>query len=166
MTLDAPLVAAATLRRSRGIDPRLCTAADVTHQLQLAHVLLDGGFDGVATLGEALAGGDHGLGTVDRLDGELVIVDGEPWRVDWHGVAEIMPPETRTPFVVVSTLDSPRTVRLRDVARDGGHRGRRGPRRRPRRRGVRPPRGGLHLGPGAQRPAAGPSLPSLLRGLR
>lgn len=118
VTLDAPLVAAATLRRSRGIDPRLCPAADVTHQLQLAHVLLDGGFDGVATLGEALAGGDHGLGTVDRLDGELVIVDGEPWRVDWHGVAELMPPETRTPFVVVSTLDSPRTVRLRDVGRD------------------------------------------------
>ena len=29
-----------------------------------------------------------------------------------------MPPETRTPFVVVSTLDSPRTVRLRDVGRD------------------------------------------------
>lgn len=117
MTLDAPLVAAATLRRSRGIDPRLCAAADVTHQLQLAHVLLDGGFDGVATLREALAGGDHGLGTVDRLDGELVVVDGEPWRVDWQGVAEIMPLETRTPFVVVSTLDSPRTVRLRDVTR-------------------------------------------------
>jgi acetolactate decarboxylase len=119
VTLDAPLVAAATLRRSRGIDPRECTAADVTHQLQLAHVLLDGGFDGVATLAEALAGGDHGLGTVDRLDGELVIVDGEPWRVNWQGIAEIMPPETRTPFVVVSTLDSPRTARLRDVDRDG-----------------------------------------------
>jgi acetolactate decarboxylase len=117
VTLDAPLVAAATLRRSRGIDPRLCAAADVTHQLQLAHVLLDGGFDGVATLGEALAGGDHGLGTVDRLDGELVVVDGEPWRVDWRGAADIMPLDTRTPFVVVSTLDSPRTARLRDVTR-------------------------------------------------
>lgn len=119
MTLDAPLVAAATLRRSRGVDPRTCAAADVTHQLQLAHVLLDGGFDGVATLAEALAGGDHGLGTVDRLDGELVVVDGEPWRVNWHGTAELMPLETRTPFVVVSTLDSPRTVRLRDVDRGG-----------------------------------------------
>jgi acetolactate decarboxylase len=119
VTLDAPLVAAATLRRTHGIDPRQCDAADVTHQLQLAHVLLDGGFDGVATLAEALAGGDHGLGTVDRLDGELVVVDGEPWRVDWHGAAELMPLDTRTPFVVVSTLDSPTTVRLRDVDRAG-----------------------------------------------
>lgn len=118
MTMDAPLVAAATLRRTYGMDPRGCSTSDVTHQLQLAHVLLDGGYDGVATLGEALAHGDHGLGTVDRLDGELVVVDGEPWRVNWQGNAEIMPPETRTPFVVVSTLDSPRTVRLRDVDRD------------------------------------------------
>lgn len=117
MTLDAPLVAAATLRRSYGRDPRGCDTADVTRQLQLAYVLLDGGYDGVATLAEALAGGDHGLGTVDRLDGELVVVDGEPWRVDHTGRAELLPPETRTPFVVVSTMDSPTTVRLRDLDR-------------------------------------------------
>lgn len=119
MTLDAPLVAAATLRRSSGGDPRSCAANEVTHQLQLAHVLLDGGYDGVATLEEALAGGDHGLGTVERLDGELVVVDGEPWRVDWTGRADLLPPSTRTPFVVVSTLDRPRTVRLQDVDRTG-----------------------------------------------
>ena len=118
MTLDADLVAATTLRTARGVDPRTCSAAEVTHQLQLAHVLLDGGYEGVATLAEALAGGDHGLGTVDRLDGELVIVDGEPWRVDWHGAATLMPLDTRTPFVVVSTLDSPRTMRVQDASRD------------------------------------------------
>lgn len=117
MTLDAPLVAAATLRRTYGTDPRTCSDEDVTRQLQLADVLLSGGYDGVATLEEALAGGNHGLGTVDRLDGELVVVDGEPWRVDWRGQAELMPPETRTPFVVISTMESPATVRLRDVDR-------------------------------------------------
>jgi acetolactate decarboxylase len=118
--LDAPLVAAATLRRARGTDVtagRTDATTEATHQLQLAHVLLDGGYDGVATLEEALAGGDHGLGTVDRLDGELVVVDGEPWRVDWHGVAELLPLSTRTPFVVVSTLEAPRTLRLRDASR-------------------------------------------------
>ena len=117
MTFDAALVAAATIRRA-GLDPRACSADDAVHQLQLAHVLLDGGFDGVATLAEALAGGDHGLGTVDRLDGELVVVDGEPWRVDWHGTAELMTPDTRTPFAIVSTLDSPITRRLQDVDLD------------------------------------------------
>lgn len=116
--MDAPLVAAASLRRTYGVDPRQCETSEVTHQLSLAHVLLDGGYDGVATLEEALAAGDHGLGTVDRLDGELVVVDGEPWRVDHHGEAMLMPLETRTPFVVVSTLESPRTVRLRDLTRE------------------------------------------------
>lgn len=118
MTLDADLVAATTLRTARGVDPRTCPQSEVTHQLQLAHVLLDGGYEGVATLGEALAGGDHGLGTVDRLDGELVIVDGEPWRVDWHGTATLMPLDTRTPFAVVSTLESPRTMRVQDASRN------------------------------------------------
>jgi acetolactate decarboxylase len=117
MTFDASLVAAATIKRA-GLDPADCSVDDAVHQLQLAHVLLDGGFDGVATLAEALAGGDHGLGTVDHLDGELVVVDGEPWRVDWHGTAELMPPETRTPFAIVSTLESPMTQRIQDVDLD------------------------------------------------
>lgn len=118
MGLDASLVAAATLRTARGAAPGPQDDAEATYQLQLAHVLLDGGYDGVATLGEALAAGDHGLGTVDRLDGELVVVDGEPWRVDWQGTAEVMAPETLTPFVVVSTMEQPRTARLRDASRD------------------------------------------------
>lgn len=116
MTLDAPLAAAVTLRRAYG--DKDCDAADVTRQLQLAHVLLDGGYDGVTTLDEALAGGDTGLGTVDRLDGELVVVDGEPWRVNSQGSAEIMPGSTRTPFAVVSNLDDARTTRVRDIDRD------------------------------------------------
>lgn len=117
MTLDAPLAAAATLRRAYGADAAHCDAADVTRQLQLAHVLLDGGYDGVTTLDEALSGGDTGLGTVDRLDGELVVVDGQPWRVNWHGEADLMPGQTRTPFAVVSNLDKARTARVRDVDR-------------------------------------------------
>ena len=117
MTFDAPLVAAATIMRA-GLDPRACSVDDAVHQLQLAHVLLDGGFDGGATLEEALAGGDHGLGTVDRLDGELVVVDGEPWRVDWRGTAELMPLSTRTPFAIVSTLDSPTQIRVQDIDLD------------------------------------------------
>lgn len=112
VTLDPRLAAATALHRSRGASPDGCSVSDQTYQLQLAHVLLDGGYDGVATLGDVLAGGDHGLGTVDRLDGELVIVDGEPWRIDSHGVAELMPAETRTPFAIVSSLDDPKEVHL------------------------------------------------------
>lgn len=118
VTLDAPLVAAAAIHRTRGLDHASCSADEQTYQLQLAHVLLDGGYDGVATLEEALAGGDHGLGTVDRLDGELVVVDGEPWRVDALGNADLLPMDTRTPFVVVSSMPSPTKMTLRDCTRE------------------------------------------------
>ncbi len=117
MSLDAPLVAAATLRREALADLD-SVIDDATYQLQLAHVLLDGGYDGVATIGEALEGGDHGLGTLDRLDGELVIVDGVPWQIDFRGVATIVAPEAPTPFVIVSTLDSPTSRRMRDCSLD------------------------------------------------
>ena len=117
MGFDASLVAAASLQWQRGFDAAEASHADATHQLQLAHVLLDGGYEGVATLEEALAGGDHGLGTVDKLDGELVVVDGQPWRVNWHGVAELMPLETRTPFVIVTSMQNPVSRRVQDVSR-------------------------------------------------
>jgi acetolactate decarboxylase len=118
MGLDAGLAAAVTLRHGPGV-AAACSLADATYQLSLANVLLDGGYDGVATLGEVLPAGDHGLGTVDRLDGELVVVDGEPWRVDWTGRATLMPLETRTPFVVLTTMESPRRLRVRGIDRDG-----------------------------------------------
>jgi acetolactate decarboxylase len=115
MSVDPKLVAATTLRTAHGLDHADRPDHEVVHQLQLAHVLLDGGYEGVATLAEVLADGDQGLGTVDRLDGELVIVDGQPWQIDWHGHAHLMPPETTTPFAVVAHLDPVATVRLVDA---------------------------------------------------
>lgn len=111
MGIDPDLVAAVSLDHRR-LAGHSCDAGDVTFQLSLAHVLLDGGYDGVATLGEVLPAGDHGLGTVDRLDGELVVVDGEPWRVDHTGRAELMSPDTLTPFAVLTTMDDPTTRRV------------------------------------------------------
>lgn len=117
MGLDSTLAAAVTLRSQRGVQGT-CTAADTTFQLSLAHVLLDGAYDGVVTLSEVMGNGDHGLGTLDRLDGELIVVDGEPWHVPHTGVAARAPLESRTPFVVLTTMEQPTSVRLRDAGRD------------------------------------------------
>lgn len=113
MGFDPALAAAVTLQRRHG--PGGCAAHDAVFQLSLANVLLDGGYDGVASIAEVLPHGDHGLGTVDRLDGELVVVEREPWRVDVTGAAGLLPPDTRVPFIVLTTMESPTRTRLRDV---------------------------------------------------
>jgi acetolactate decarboxylase len=115
--LDAGLAAVVTLQRQHG-GAIACSADDALFQLSLAHVLLDGGYDGLVTIGEVMAAGDHGLGTVDRLDGELVVVDGVAWRVDVTGVASVVPSEMTTPFVVLSRLESPVRVRVSDLDRE------------------------------------------------
>lgn len=117
MGIDAGLTAAITLQRQHG-SPIACSTQDALFQLSLAHVLLDGGYDGLVTIGELMPAGDHGLGTVHRLDGELIVVDGMPWRVDATGSASIVTPETTTPFVVLTTMDSTRSTRVRDQSRD------------------------------------------------
>jgi len=111
MGIDPELVAAVTLDHQR-LGGHACSARDATFQLSLAHVLLDGGYDGVTTIGEVLPAGDHGLGTVDRLDGELVIVDAEPWRVDHTGQAMLLALDTLTPFAVLTTMHSPTRTRI------------------------------------------------------
>ena len=51
--------------------------------------------------------------------GELIVIDGVPWRVDATGAASIVTPETTTPFVVLTTMESPTTARVNDGDRDG-----------------------------------------------
>lgn len=115
MSVDPKLVAATTLRTAHGMAAHERPEHEVVHQLQLAHVLLDGEYQGVATLAEVLSEGNFGLGTVDHLDGEMVIVDGEPWQIDWHGRAHLLPLSTRTPFAVVASMHPVRRIEIEDA---------------------------------------------------
>ena len=75
--------------------------------------LMAGGYDGDTTLAEVLRLGDTGIGTVQQLGGEMVVLDGTPWLIDADGVVTRIPSDTKTPFAVVcrfspavtSTLD-------------------------------------------------------------
>ena len=64
--------------------------------------LLDGAYDGEVTIGELLEAGDLGLGTLDALDGELVILDGQAWQCAADGRVNRVAPEATTPFAVVT----------------------------------------------------------------
>jgi len=99
--IDAGLIAAVHLHLTSqtGSDDGL---SDAVVQVGLMADLLDGAYDGTVELGTVLRHGDLGIGTVDGLDGELVIVDGVAYVVRSNGTVEAVAPTVRTPFAVVT----------------------------------------------------------------
>jgi acetolactate decarboxylase len=73
-------------------------------QVSVMSALLDGVYDGEMTIAELLGHGDFGLGTVDALDGELLILDGSAHQLHVDGGVELADPAVRTPFAVITTF--------------------------------------------------------------
>ena len=71
-------------------------------QVSLMAALLDGVYDGDATVGQLLERGDFGLGTFNALDGEMVILDSVAHRLRSGGEATPVGPEEPTPFAIVT----------------------------------------------------------------
>lgn len=119
MPIDPDLVGGLHLERMRRAGAAADRArADVAFQTSTIAALLDGAYDGDMTLGEVTRHGDLGLGTVEALDGELIVVDGELWRAGADGRVTRLAPEVRTPFAAVvpfrpdraADLDGPLTL--------------------------------------------------------
>ncbi|MEO0452549.1 MAG: acetolactate decarboxylase [Verrucomicrobiota bacterium] len=67
-------------------------------------------FDGFVTIDTVLCQGNHGIGTTDCLHGELIIMDGIPYRVTYDGVVEIVGKEETTPYVTLANVDPDQAV--------------------------------------------------------
>src|SRR5438309_8518424 len=70
-------------------------------QTSTIEALLGGAFDGDVSLTEILEHGDLGLGTLNGLDGELIVIDGHAWKAD--PACELIRADGswRTPYAVV-----------------------------------------------------------------
>ncbi|HEY8581809.1 MAG TPA: acetolactate decarboxylase, partial [Capillimicrobium sp.] len=86
--------------------------AHVVFQTSTITALLDGAYDGDVTVGELLEHGDHGLGTLNALDGELIVVDGEAFAASVDGDLRPVAPEERTPFAVLTPFTADVRVEL------------------------------------------------------
>ncbi len=75
---------------------------DVLYQYSTIDALKEGVYDGYLTVGELKKQGDHGLGTFNALDGEMVVVDGSVYRVDFDGAVVNMPDSELVPFAAVN----------------------------------------------------------------
>jgi acetolactate decarboxylase len=85
---------------------------DTLHQVSTLTALLQGDYDGRATLRELRALGDFGLGTFDRLNGEMVALDGRFFRVGVDGRATRVHPGETTPFAAVTAFRRDEAFRL------------------------------------------------------
>jgi acetolactate decarboxylase len=79
--------------------------AHVLFQASTIGALLEGAYDGDLSFAELAEHGDLGLGTLNRLDGEMIALDGEFWRADVEGRVHPIGPEAQTPFAVVSRFE-------------------------------------------------------------
>jgi acetolactate decarboxylase len=77
----------------------------VLFQASTVGALLDGAFDGDLSFAELAEHGDLGLGTLNRLDGEMIALDGDFFRADVDGQIEPVPADARTPFAVVTRFE-------------------------------------------------------------
>ncbi len=95
---------------------------DEVFQVSTFDTLLSGQYDGVMSLREVKKHGDIGLGTFDKLHGELVLLDGQTYRVRSDGGVDRVFDEETTPLTVAKffrpdqTLDVPRDFTLAELA--------------------------------------------------
>ena len=70
-------------------------------QTSTIQALLGGAFDGDVTLNELLEHGDLGLGTLNGLDGELIVLDGQVFKAELDCTLSRPDLQSQTPYAVV-----------------------------------------------------------------
>ncbi|HTX92637.1 MAG TPA: acetolactate decarboxylase [Anaerolineales bacterium] len=66
------------------------------------NALVEGIYEQNMPISEIQKHGDFGLGTFNDLDGEMVLLDGQIYRVDSNGNVSLMSAQTLTPFACVT----------------------------------------------------------------
>lgn len=79
-----------------------CAGGNQLTQTSTIDALLAGVYDGEMSCAELLGLGDFGIGTFDRLDGEMVVLDGRVYQVKVDGKVYRPASGLKTPFAVVA----------------------------------------------------------------
>ncbi len=108
LTVIAVVIAAAmlTLAAPRKQD------RESLYQVGSLEDLVQGNYNGIATVGDVLSQGDIGLGTFDGLDGEMIVLDGTCYKARADGIVQVISSDETTPFAQVSRFDIDGTIDL------------------------------------------------------
>ena len=97
---------------SNKIFPVSAEERDTLAQVSTFDALLAGNYDSVTELSELKQYGDFGIGTLDGLDGELIMLGGVFYDIRADGVAYTVSEATATPFAAVTFFDVDREEAL------------------------------------------------------
>ena len=78
-------------------------------QYSTLSALLEGVYDGDLTIGELRKHGNFGMGTLNALNGEMILLDGKCYQATSDGKILSVPDSTLTPFAVALNF-SPDTI--------------------------------------------------------
>jgi acetolactate decarboxylase len=80
---------------------------------------LDNGvLEGTMTVAELLTHGDHGLGTFNELNGEMIVLDGKVYRIAPEGEVTEAHEDILIPYTIVSFFEPEKTIVRRDDSLD------------------------------------------------
>lgn len=92
-------------------------ADNEVYQFSTISALLEGVYDGDVTVADLLRHGDFGLGTFNHLDGEMVVLDGECYRLRADGSASRAAATDRTPFAAVTRFHTDFEIPIQTLTR-------------------------------------------------
>lgn len=87
---------------------------DNIFQVSVIRATVEGLYDGVMTFGDLKEHGDFGIGTFERLEGELVVLDGEFYQLMADGTARTAEDSMKTPLATVTFFDADRNLSLEE----------------------------------------------------
>lgn len=88
------------------------TNASTLFQYSTLATLLQGVYDGEMSVKELKEHGNFGLGTFNRLDGEMVLLDNHLYQIASDGIAREMSSDTKMPFAAVTHFSAENTFSL------------------------------------------------------
>jgi acetolactate decarboxylase len=85
---------------------------DTLMQVSTIDALMAGTYDGIMETGNLKQFGDFGLGTIDKLDGEMIELDGVVFQIRSDGTVEKVSNNVTIPFAAVTYFDPDVTEKL------------------------------------------------------
>jgi acetolactate decarboxylase len=105
---------------SKQVQPLQLPATQQTiTQVSTMDALLQGLYDGSMALSELKVYGDFGIGAYDKLDGEMIFVDGQFYQIKADGIVYLPDESNRSPFATVTRFENESVFPIQRLSLDG-----------------------------------------------